>query len=253
MAADALSRINHLMVLQAVSEAQPLWLQEVFNNYITDSGAQELLTRLSVHSPDEQGYSLEKGLIKYKEKVWIAQNTALQTKIIVALHSTAIGGHSRIQATYHRVKRLFHWKGLKSDVEQFVKQCQICQQAKHSNTHPSGLLQPLPIPEGSWQEWTMDFIEGFPISEGYNSIFVVVDRYTKYAHFIPLKHPFIAHTLPRAVIDNVVKLHGLPRSIVSDKDRVFTSAFGRNCSLCLTLHYCEVQHITRKPMGNLSM
>jgi hypothetical protein len=66
----------------------------------------------------------------------------------------------------------------------------------------------------------MDFIEGFPISEGYNSIFVVVDRYTKYAHFIPLKHPFIEHTVPRAVIDNVVKLHGLPRSIVSDKDSV---------------------------------
>jgi hypothetical protein len=120
---------------------------------------------------------------------------------------------------------LFHWKGLKLDVEQFVKQCSICQQAKHSHNHPSGLLQPLPIPHGAWQEWTMDFVEGLPASEGYNSILVVVDRYTKYAHFIPLKHPFTAHTVARAVLDNVIKLHGFPKSVVSDRDRVFTSAF----------------------------
>jgi hypothetical protein len=71
----------------------------------------------------------------------------------------------------------------------------------------------------------MDFVEGLPSLEGYNTILVIVDRYTKYAHFIPLKHPFTAQGVARVVLDNVVKLHGLPQSIVSDRDRVFTSTF----------------------------
>jgi hypothetical protein len=106
-----------------------------------------------------------------------------------------------------------------------VKQCQVCQQAKHENTHPAGLLQPLPVPRGAWQDITMDFIEGLPKSETYDTILVVVDRFSKYAHFISLRHPFTAQVVARAVFDNVVKLHGLPKSIVSDRDKVFTGHF----------------------------
>jgi hypothetical protein len=200
-------------------------MQEVLNSYVTDPAAQELLTKLAICSPDEHGFSMHQGVIKFKGKVWIAQNLALQTRIIAALRSSPIGGHSGMKATYYRIKQLFYWKGLKSDVEQFVKQCQICQQAKHENSHPSGLLQPLPVPQGAWQDLTMDFIEGLPVSEGYNSISVVVDRYTKYSHFIPLKHPFTAQVVAKAILDNVVKLHGCQKSIVSERDRIFTSVF----------------------------
>jgi len=174
----------------------------------------------------------------------VAQNSALQTKIIHSFHATAIGGHSGVQATYHRVHRLFYWKGLKSAVEDFVKQCQICQQVKHLNSHPAGLLQPLPIPEGAWQDLSMDFIEGLPKSEGYEVILVVVDRFTKYAHFITVKHPFTAPTIARAVFDNVIKLHGMPKTIVSDRDKVFTSVFWKELFRLLgtTLMFSSAYH-----------
>ena len=111
------------------------------------------------------------------------------------------------------------------DVENFVKQCSICQHAKHSLQHPMGLLQPLPIPGGVWQDLTMDFIEGLPKSEGYSVILVVVDRLTKYAHFLPIRHPYTALMVAQTFLDTVVKLHGLPACIVTDQDTIFVSHF----------------------------
>lgn len=227
LAADALSRVGHLYTLQGVSSVNHQWVQEILNSYATDSYAQHLLTRLAVTNPDNQGYCLVDGLIRHKNRIWIAANSALQTRITAAMHSSPTGGHSGVLATYQRVKQLFYWKGMKVNVEDFVKQCSICQHAKHSNTVSDGLLQPLPIPEGAWQDVSMDFVEGLPKVEGSNTILVVVDRFTKYAHFIPVKHPFTAHIIAKVFFDHVVKLHGVPKSIVSDRDKVSTSSFWR--------------------------
>jgi hypothetical protein len=101
---------------------------------------------LALHSLDQQGYNLNQGLIWHNGKIWIGNNSVLQTKLIAACHSSALGGHSGIAASYSRLKKYFAWKGIKQDVENFVKQCDVCQQAKHSLHHPMGLLQPLPIP-----------------------------------------------------------------------------------------------------------
>jgi hypothetical protein len=110
-------------------------------------------------------------------------------------------------------------------VESFVQPCSICQQAKHEHYKSPGLLCPLPIPHSSWQDVFMDFIEGLPVSKGFSVIMVVVDRFTKYEHFVPLKHPFTTVTVAHVFLNNVVKLHVLPKTIVSDRDKVFTSIF----------------------------
>lgn len=123
---------------------------------------------------------------------------------------------------------MFWWKGLKGDVLEYVSQCDICQHAKTERKHSSGLLQPLPIPHGAWQDLTMDFIEGLPKSEGYDTILVVVDRFSKSAHFFALKHPFSAATVAQVFLDNIVKLHGTPKSLVSDRDKIFTSLFWKS-------------------------
>jgi hypothetical protein len=116
--------------------------------------------------------------------------------------------------------------------------------AKPSHQKPAGLLQPLPLPDAPWQGITMDFIEGFPVSDGANSILVVVDRLTKYAHFLPLRHPYTAASVAKLFIDNIVKLHGVPLSIVSDRDRIFTSHFWKELlkALGTRLKYTTAYH-----------
>lgn len=221
--ADALSRVGHLFA--TVSGPYPKWIQEVVNSYATDADAQQLLTELAVSSPNDKGFMLSGGLIKKHDKIWVGANSGLQSKLIAVFHSSPIGGHSGIHATYHRLKKLFVWTGMKQAVEEFVQQCGVCQQAKHEHCKYPGLLQPLPIPEGSWQDISMDFIEGLPLSKGANTILVVVDRFTKYAHFLSLKHPFSASQVAELFLDRVAQLYGMPKSIVSDRDRVFTSSF----------------------------
>lgn len=222
-AADALSRIQSVegQEVLAISQLQHVWLQQVMEGYLEHPETKKLLSDLSVQSP-KGNFSLKDGLIKYKNKIWVGHNSTAQHSIIQALHASPVGGHSGIYPTYVKIKNLFAWPGLKKMVQDFVTQCTICQQAKTEKVKYPG-LQPLPVPSYAWQVVTMDFIEGLPKSRNFNCILVVVDKFSKYAHFIPLSHPFTAMKVAMLYMDNIFKLHGLPQAIVSDRDRIFTS------------------------------
>ena len=112
-----------------------------------------------------------------------------------------------------------------TDVKSFVLVCDTCQRNKYDTAAYLGLLQPLPIPEKVWQDISMDFIDGLPKSQGKTVIMVVVDRLSKYAHFMALSHPYTSVEVAQTLMDNVFKLHGVPNSIVSDRDPVFLSHF----------------------------
>lgn len=113
-------------------------------------------------------------------------------------------------------------------VREYVVACDICQRAKYDSLSPAGLLQPLPIPSRIWEDISMDFIDGLPCSNHHTTIMVVVDRLSKAAHLVPLSHPYTARSVATKFIDFVVKLHGIPKSIVSDRDPVFISVFWRD-------------------------
>jgi hypothetical protein len=183
-----------------------------------------MVQKFLITPPDNNSnYSFTAGVLRYKGRLVLGNDTAMQTKLIASLHHSAIGGHSGIRATYQRVKKLFYWPGLKQDVQNYVTACPICQRSKHENCKYPGLLDPLPTPDMAWAHVTMDFIEGLPKSQGKDVILVVVDKLTRYAHFIPLSHPYTVQSVAQALFDNVIKLHGPPAVIISDRDRIFTS------------------------------
>ena len=127
---------------------------------------------------------------------------------------------------YHDLKRQYWWSGMKKDVANYVSQCSVCQQVKAEYQKPAGLLLPLPIPEWKWDNIAMDFVMGLPrTSKGYDSIWVIVDHLTKSAHFLPIKKTYPLSRFARIYIEEIVKLHGVPASIVSDRDPQFTSHF----------------------------
>jgi len=150
---------------------------------------------------------------------------ALLQTILQEFHSSLIGGHAGFARTLARISAQFYWPCMHKDITSFVQQCLICQQAKSATTLPSGLLQPLPIPDAIWEDLAMDFITSLPSSHGFTVIYVVVDRLSKAAHFMPLKTDYTSKVVAEVFFKNVVKLHGFPKSIVSDRDKVFTNQF----------------------------
>jgi hypothetical protein len=101
---------------------QPKWTQEVASSYAIDNEAQMLLAELAVYSPNKEGFPLNQGLIRFKGRLWIGNNTALHTKLISAFHQSDVVGHSGATATYHCANKLFAWTGLKASDTGFVSQ-----------------------------------------------------------------------------------------------------------------------------------
>lgn len=225
-AADSLSRKPPASSqVLAVSTLQPAWLSAVQASYLSDEFAQSLLQKLAVAPQSDERYTLIQGILRYRGRIWVGPDVSLQLQIIAAFHDSPQGGHSGFPVTYRRVNSLFKWPGMKQLIRDTVRNCHVCQQAKPERVHPPGLLQPLPIPSQPWEVATMDFIDGLPQSRHFDCLLVVVDKLTKYAPFIPLKHPYTAAKVAEVFVDNIYKLHGLLLSLISDRDPVFTSHF----------------------------
>ncbi|GJW38191.1 ty3-gypsy retrotransposon protein [Tanacetum coccineum] len=114
---------------------------------------------------------------------------------------------------------------MQSMVQTYVRDCSVCQQCKYDTSSSPGLLQPIAIPSRFWSVISMDFITGLPKSQGYTVIYVVVDKLSKFAHFMALKHPYTATSVANALLSNVTSIYGIPEKIISDRDPIFLSNF----------------------------
>lgn len=128
---------------------------------------------------------------------------SVRNSILQWPHCSGSSGHSGRDATHQIVKGLFYWKGMTKNIQAYIRSCSVCQQCKYEMAAYPGLLQPLPIPETIWTDISMDFIDGLPSSFGNTIIFVVVDRLTKAAHFMPLNHPYTALSVAQIFLENI--------------------------------------------------
>jgi hypothetical protein len=163
-------------------------------------------------------------LLQYSGRLYVPPASPLLQELLAAVHEE---GHEGVQRTLHRLRRDFHFPNMKRIVQDFVRLCSTCQRYKSEHLHPAGLLLPLPVPQGVWTDVALDFVEALPKVRGKSVILTVVDRFSKYCHFIPLAHPYSAESVAQAFFTDIVRLHGVPQSMVSDRDSVFTSSFWR--------------------------
>ena len=175
-------------------------------------------------SSEHSDYILLDGYL-FKENRLCIPKTSVREFLIWEAHAGGLAGHFGRNKTILAMEDQFFWPSLKKNVAQIVAQCRTCAVAKHQKQN-TGLYTPLPVPEGPWQDISMDFVTGLPRTpKKHDSIFVVVDRFSKMAHFIPCSQTLDASKVAKLFLDHIVKLHGLPRTIVSDRDVKFTSYF----------------------------
>ncbi|GJS01319.1 putative reverse transcriptase domain-containing protein [Tanacetum coccineum] len=144
-------------------------------------------------------------------------------------HKSKYSIHPGLDKMYHDLRKLYWWPNMKADIATYVSKCLTCAKVKAEHQKPSGLLQQPEIPVWKWERITMDFITKLPRTpSGYDSIWVIVDRLTKSAHFIPMNEKYKMEKLTRLYLKEIVCRHGVPVSIISDRDPRFASRFWRS-------------------------
>jgi hypothetical protein len=168
--------------------------------------------------------SLVDNLVAFSGRLYILPVSPLLHELLAVVHED---DHEGVQRTLHRLRRDFHSTNMRVVVQDFVRACDVCQRNKSEYLHPAGRLLPLSVPTSIWADVDLDFVEALPRINGKSVILTVVDCFSKYYHFIPLAHPYTAESVTHAFFSEIVRLHGMPQSMVSERVPVFTSAFWR--------------------------
>ena len=172
-------------------------------------------------------FTVDKGLLFFKNRWVVPHHTELKLGILKECHDSKVAGHFGQYKTLEKVRSNFFWAKLEDEVRDYVRSCDTCQRNKASRHAKYGMLHPTEIPHRPWMDISMDFITGLPPSQGFDKIWVIVDLFTKMAHFIPLKSGAVEPGVELATTfaRDIWRLHGLPSSIISDRDTNFTSKF----------------------------
>ena len=222
--ADALSRKYVEEYVAALSIVETDFRDKIKAGSPNDPGYQTLVAQ--VREGKVRRYWLEDDLLFAKGgRAYVPAGGGLRRQLLRETHDTPWAGHPGVERMRALLSRSFYWPKMEEDIEAYVRTCLVCQQDKVERKKEPGLLQPLPIPDRPWQSVSMDFISGFPKVDGMASVFVIVDRFSKYAIFIGAPKACPADVAAELFFRNVVKYFGLPENIISDRDTRFTGRF----------------------------
>jgi hypothetical protein len=193
-----------------------------------------------------EDYKLENHeILMYRGSIYVPNSQELKKMILREMHNVPYVGHLGYHKTITTIKRQYYWLDMKKEVEYFIVKCLECQKVKVEHRHPAGLLQPFPIPKWKWEVVIMDFITKLPkTNKQHDSIMVVVDKLTKVVHFIPVNLTHKETNIVNIYMREIALLHGIPKTIVYDRDPTFTSifwkglfnGFGTNLNFSTTYH-----------------
>ena len=188
------------------------------------------------------------GLLLLDRRVYVPdyrpEQGNLRTRVLQSKHDHLTAGHFGFNKTLSLLRRDYTWPNLRADCKNFVAQCVLCARNKPNRHRPYGLLQPLPIPERPWHSISMDFIEQLPLSSGFTSILMVIDRLSKEAVFIPTTDNATAIDVADTFVTHVFTKHSIPLHVSSNRGSEFTSHFFRSLGslLCMRLHFTSGHH-----------
>jgi len=218
--ADALSRVNINSVSFSVSD------------YEQDPFFASIYSALAASDPSPNSISFERQyylknnlLFKRDKKDRICVPKGQREPLLIAHHDAPSAAHRGRDKTYGSLASLYFWPRMFADVEAYVNSCHVCQRIKPASSAMQAPLLPLHVPRCPWEAISMDFITGLPTIRGFDAVWVVVDRLSKMCHLTPTKSTASAADTANLFIQNIFRLHGLPRSIVSDRDPKFTGRF----------------------------
>ncbi|KAK1421015.1 hypothetical protein QVD17_23053 [Tagetes erecta] len=161
-------------------------------------------------------------------RVWIPNTCEVKFVLLNEAHKSMYSIHPGATKMYQDLKRDYWWPGMKRDIVKYVEKCLTCLQVKAEHQKPYGKIQPLEIPKWKWEHITMDLITKLPkTTKGFDAIWVIVDRLTKSAHFLPIRESYSSEHMAEVYMKEVISRHGVPVSIVSDRDTRFTSRYWR--------------------------
>jgi hypothetical protein len=224
---------------------EPTLVQEIYKDQLKDEKLKKIAEDIVIgKSP---GFRMDdNGILWFGRRWCVPEDQVIRQANLRETHESAYSIHPGSTKMYLDLKQKYWWVGLKRDVVEYVAVCDTCQSVKAEHQRPVGLLQPKNIHEWKWEEVGMDFIVGLPrIQKGYDSIWVIVDRLPKVAHFIPVKTTYHGPRLAELYMEKIVCLHGVPNKIVSDRGSQFTSHFWKAIheSLGTKLNFSTTYHL----------
>jgi hypothetical protein len=210
---------------------EPALQDQIIMAQLSDKGVQIIKENLHLKTEKYKCFRQDgKGILWFESRLLVPKNKDLKKKILDEAHLSKFYMHTGSTKMYHDLKPLYWWTRMKREIAQYVSECDTCQRIKASHLKSAGALQPLSIPSWKWDDISMYFILGLPsTSRHHDSIWVIVDRLTKVAHFCPVHTTDKAQKYAEFCIDRIVCLHGLPRPLFLTEEPNLLPDFGNNC------------------------